>query len=364
MTFLRSTTKKLVWAFPVLAIIILLTGTILPAYVAAATWTDRTASGTRSWTDVACSSDCSKIIAADNSSSSANLYRSTDAGVTWSAVTNGGSAFQKQWKRVASSSDGTKLMASEQSGDVYYSTDSGANWSAASLGTASWTGLCMSDDGTVMQAIANGTQVGYWFSNNSGSSWTNTSGLDALTPNAIACSSDGTKAIVGMFGSDVYTSTNAATGTPSWTSRTLTGSAFVNGVAMSNDGTKMAAVVSFAGDLWTSSDSGANWTDRSSAGTGGGGLWQSVAMSGDGATIVAVSTVNVKSSTDSGANWSTESGAGTATWKDAWVSDDGSYWVIGGTTTDIWTAGSVPVSAPSVTTGSASSVVGGLPCQW
>jgi len=47
-------------------------------------------------------------------------------------VTNGGSSFQKQWKHVASSSDGTILMASELTGDIYYSTNSGANWTDVS----------------------------------------------------------------------------------------------------------------------------------------------------------------------------------------------------------------------------------------
>ncbi|MBP6884920.1 MAG: hypothetical protein KBC17_03840, partial [Candidatus Pacebacteria bacterium] len=96
--------------------------------VFAATWTDQTASGARSWTGVAMSSDGTKIIAADNTDTSAYLYRSTDSGVTWNAVTNGGSAFAKRWKRVASSSDGSVLLASEHSGYLWYSTDSGSNW--------------------------------------------------------------------------------------------------------------------------------------------------------------------------------------------------------------------------------------------
>lgn len=325
-------------------------------YVATATtWTDRTASGSHFWTGIACSSDCSKILAADNYDTDSYLYRSTDGGITWNTVTNGGSAFQKRWKHVASSADGSVLLASELTGDLWYSTDSGANWTDAStLGSGSWTGLAMSSDGATMVAISNGGgKVGFWKSTNSGSSWTDTSGLDLLTPNAIACSSDCSKIAVAMFGDYIYTSSNTG---DTWTARTGSPSGFWTSIASSSDGTKLAATLSFAGDLYTSSDSGVNWTDQTDAGTGGGGLWQSVAMSSDGTKLIAVSTVNVRSSTNSGANWTTETGPGTATWKKAASSSDGAYWVIGGTSTDIWTAGTPPVSAPSVTTSAASSV--------
>jgi titin len=338
---------------PLLAIFVVFVAVLTASYVFAASWNDRSASGSRTWTGLAMSTNGAVILAADNSSSSANLYKSTDGGVTWNAVTNGGASFQKQWKQVASNSDGTKFLASEASGDVYYSIDSGANWTATGLGTASWTGLCMSSDGTVMEAIANGTKVGYWYSTNSGTSWTDTAGLDALTPNTIACSSDGAKVIVGMFGSDVYTSTNTGS---SWTSRTITGGAFVNGVASSSDGTKLAAVVSFVGDLWTSSNSGVSWTDQTAAGTGGGGLWQSVGMSGDGTKLVATSTVNVRTSTDSGVSWTTETTPGTGTWKKGVYSSDGTYIAIAGTTTHVWTYGNAIIVAPTVTTQAASSI--------
>lgn len=332
------------------------------AVVTAATWTDNsTASGTRSWTGFACSSDCSKILAADSSSTSANLYRSTDAGVSWTAVTNGGAALQKRWKHVASSSNGTILLASELSGDLWYSTDSGANWTdVTSVGAGSWTGVDMSDDGTVMVAIANtgGGKVGFWKSTDTGANWTNPSGLGSLTPNAIACSSDCSKIVVGMYGNNIYTSTDTGA---NWTNRTGSSGCASSGigcfwtsVTSSADGTKLAGTIAFGGNVFTSTDSGANWTSQSGAGTGS---WTSISSSSDGATLIAViNSGAVKVSTNSGVNWTTESGPGTLVWQKAVTSADGSYWVVGGTNTGIWTAGNLPVSAPTVTASSPSSV--------
>lgn len=327
------------------------------AVVSAATWTDQTASGSRTWRGIDCSSDCSKILAADNSSTSANLYYSPDSGVSWSAVSSAGAY---QWRHVAVSSDASVMLASEQDGWLWYSTNTGTTWAtAATIGTGQWTGIDISDDGTVMVAIANGGgKVGFWKSVDSGANWTNPSGLGSLTPNAIACSSDCSKIVVGMFGANIYTSTDTG---DNWTERTgsngCAGSGsgcFWTSVTSSANGAKLAGTIAFGGNVFTSTDSGVNWTSQSGAGTGS---WTSIASSNDGATLIAsINSGAIKTSTDSGVNWSTESSAGTLTWQKVTSSDDGSYWVAGGVNTDIWTAGTPPVSAPTVTASSPSSV--------
>ncbi len=323
------------------------------AGVRAATWTTNSnSSGSRTWFGIACSSDCSKILAVDNSSSSANMYLSPDGGVTWNTLTGAGT---RQWKHAAISADGTTMLVSELDGWLWYSTNTGSTWAtAATIGTGQWTGVDISDDGTTMVAIANGGgKVGFWKSTNTGASWTNPTGLGSLTPNAIACSSDCSKIIVGMFGNNIYRSSDTGA---NWSALSNSTSGFYTGVASSSDGTKLAAVLSFGGALSTSSNSGTSWTDQSDAGTGGGGLWSGVAMSSDGTTMLAVTTTIVRLSTNSGVNWTTQTDPGTATWRRATMSSDGTFMAVGGTSTYIWTSGTPPVTAPTVTTRPASSI--------
>jgi photosystem II stability/assembly factor-like uncharacterized protein len=79
---------------------------------------------------VACSSDGIKMIAAPYYDTAAGkperLYVSKDAGTTWAATP----APSNHWVAVASSADGTKLMALPSNGPIYISTDSGASWTS------------------------------------------------------------------------------------------------------------------------------------------------------------------------------------------------------------------------------------------
>jgi hypothetical protein len=99
------------------------------------TWTERTSSGGRAWTDVTCNSTCSIIYACANND---YIYRSTDTGSTWTTLTSAGI---KQWVGVSCSSDGTVVYASAQNDFMYVSTNSGTNWSSTYTagGTEYWT---------------------------------------------------------------------------------------------------------------------------------------------------------------------------------------------------------------------------------
>ena len=80
-----------------------------------ATWTERTSAGSRSWRGVASSSDGTKLVAIVYGG---YIYTSTDSGVTWTARTSAGS---RHWRWLASSSDGTKLVATVYGGYIYTS---------------------------------------------------------------------------------------------------------------------------------------------------------------------------------------------------------------------------------------------------
>ena len=68
-----------------------------------------------------------------------------------------------------------------------------------------------------------------------------------------------------------------------WVEQTGAGSRDWRGIAMSSDGTKLAAVV-YYGYIYTSSDSGVAWVERTNAGTR---YWWGIALSSDPTAPVA-----------------------------------------------------------------------------
>jgi photosystem II stability/assembly factor-like uncharacterized protein len=91
-----------------------------PAYATTYTWTDQTLSGSRIWASITSSSDGTKLAAVVQNG---DIYTSTDSGVHWTDRTAAGS---RLWLSIASSADGTKLAAVDASpGNIYTSTDSG-----------------------------------------------------------------------------------------------------------------------------------------------------------------------------------------------------------------------------------------------
>ena len=75
------------------------------------------------------------------------LLTSSDGGVSWNIRDN----VNRQWFGVASSSDGTKLVAVVGLGQIYTSTNSGASWTARESARG-WGGVESSSDGTKLVA--------------------------------------------------------------------------------------------------------------------------------------------------------------------------------------------------------------------
>jgi hypothetical protein len=322
---------------------------------AGATWTPAKAP-TNNWTSVASSADGSRLVAAaapfwDPASSNyvihGAVFCSSDAGATWTQTIAPNTNY---WSGVASSADGTTLVAASQDVGIYRSLDAGATWTAMSAFRYFGATLACSADGYRLVAVgpwdhictwpysgpwrlvkappdaywgpvvcsADGTKlvvIGYGFayrSGDSGATWTQTS-----APTDIACvasSADGTKLAAATTSSSqyppyttgaIYRSSNAGvywtqTSAPSdnWTS-----------VAASADGTNLVAS---AAPLWNgtnylggeaaiyrSSNAGATWI-RTSAPSN---VWHSVALSGDGTNLVAGGEPAVYRSSDAGATW-------------------------------------------------------------
>ena len=161
-----------------------------------------TSSPSKWWHTIASSADGTKVVAADGSLGL--IYVSKDAGSNWTATT----APPDYWSCVASSADGAKLVAVSSSpsyyhGHVYTSTDSGAHWISNSPPAGFDLGISVasSTNGTKLVMISfnsnSGTFTVICISTNSGSTWTVPSQPYNLSSswNCVASSADGTKLV-------------------------------------------------------------------------------------------------------------------------------------------------------------------------
>ncbi len=270
-------------------------------------WTQRASAQT--WYAVASSADGVKLLAVSGS----DIYTSGDAGVNWTLRATPATASPVKtavtpqlmpiqpgsfFRAVASSADGTKLVAVVGVGQIYTSVDSGVTWTARET-NRNWISAASSDDGTKLVAIAGGNGGLIYTSTDSGVEWT-PRGVSRKW-SAVASSSDGSKLIAAVSNGQLYTSTDSgANWTPTETSR------FWNAVASSSDGSKLVATDgeqapghSNGGRIYTSTDSGLTWTPRENV-----RLWRSIASSDGGARLVAVVQAGqIHISTNSGVSW-------------------------------------------------------------
>ena len=192
------------------------------------------------------------------------------SGQTWMQT----SAPTKQWTSIASSADGTKLIAVASSDHICYtSTNSGATWNTNSL--QSYNSVASSADGNYLAAA--GDVI--FTSTNAGITWARSSnGLPALVWYGIDSSADGSR-LIAVSISSVFTSTNFGA---SWTSNTVSSYGF-KVCASSADGTTLIAG-GVSGPMNISTNSGMTWTQKLYSGG-----WCSFATSSDGSKLAGIS---------------------------------------------------------------------------
>ncbi|MFZ4856239.1 MAG: beta strand repeat-containing protein [Desulfuromonadaceae bacterium] len=204
---------------------------------------------------------------------------------------------------VASSSDGSKLAAGVNGGQIYTSSDSGVNWTLQPASPSlTWNSIASSSDGVKLVAVANNAYI--YTSVDSGASWTEriTSGVRVWR--SIASSSDGTKLVAGEFLGNIFTSTDSGV---TW----LSGPLYANlySLASNYSGTNLVAA-DHNGALLVSANSGISWAQRESS-----RLWSSVTIGSNTAKMVAtVYGGQIYTSANNGANWTVQAGSPTANW--------------------------------------------------
>jgi hypothetical protein len=218
---------------------------------------------------------------------------------TWTQT----SAPTNDWSSIASSADGTKLVAGIDKGGIYTSTNSGSTWTLTSVPTTNmWTSVASSADGTILAATCVGP--GIYVSTNSGATWmhpVNTTGYW----NSVALSADGRKivAVGEMFNytNVIFSSTNFGL---TWTSNSPPNQDMLWAIASSADGSKLVVVVANGGPIYTSTNSGATWILTTAPIKG----WEYVASSADGTILGAMANDgSIYCSANSGAIWRSNS---------------------------------------------------------
>lgn len=198
----------------------------------------------------------------------------------------------------ASSNDGRRLIATFYDVDagrntLRTSTDSGITWVVRPLLLSDATVAC-SADGMKLAMAAYGRKIS--ISSDGGETWTERASEQRW--NAIAMSEDGTRlvAVVGT-GGQIHTSADSGV---TWTARESSRDWYT--VACSASGTHMLAST-YGGRLYVSSDSGATWTERESDRN-----WSSVAVSASGSRMIAGrSDGDIAISNDFGVTWAVTS---------------------------------------------------------
>jgi len=284
-----------------------------------ATW-QVTSAPYNSWNAVACSADGTKMVAGASmylynpltgglDLNPSTLSTSSDSGLTWTPQNSAplaGAEYVDNWVSIASSADGTRLVASVNeydvdyygttnapgvAGGIYLSADSGASWHAAGgMPTwSTWRAVASSADGNTLAAIGSPLSVAntgpsLYVSIDGGGSWQQAT-FSIQPVNSVAISGDGRTIIAA--GTNIITSTNSGgdwvvqPGTPQgqfgpyhWAS-----------LAASADGTKLVAGTSLY-TIYASDDSGATWQEPYNIYSDIG--WTRLASSADGLELVAL----------------------------------------------------------------------------
>jgi|ERR1017187_8769029 hypothetical protein len=291
-------------------------------------WVQSSASVGEYWHSVASSADGTKLVAVSFDIDfsldflpppTGGIYLSTNSGATWTlsptAPTGG-------WICVSSSADGSKLAALDGGGLIYISTTAGKNWKATLTQPQFLDCIACSSVGNKLVAGAWNDFVGspslIYTSGTFGSRLRKSDSLSQYWT-SLACSGDGKRLVASCVNASdtggIYISRDFG---ETWhRSRAPAGNWYA--VASSADGTKLAAAIS-GGPIYISTNSGAAWSAKIVPAA----AWTSLAFSADGEKLVAVSNYGgpIFTSDDSGNSW-TQADAPLKHWLSVASSADG-----------------------------------------
>jgi hypothetical protein len=213
------------------------------------------------------------------------------------------------WSSVATSSDGTHIVATVDGGDIFTSPDSGTTWvDHTSTGPRHWLTVASSLNGSYLVAAENTSTGSVWTSPDGGTTWLSQPGAGYRNWSGVAASSDGSLLAAAEPHGTVYTSTNFGA---NWTSHVVATPAYsviFGNIACSTDGQVLiVADAQTSGGVWLSKDGGTTWNNVGQGLQSNG--WSSVASSYNGRILVATArnSGGVWVSTNGGTNWAVAS---------------------------------------------------------
>ncbi|MBM2815863.1 MAG: hypothetical protein HW421_2625 [Ignavibacteria bacterium] len=285
-------------------------------------WTEQTGAGNRKWYSIASSADGTKLIA--GGSEFEFIYLSTNSGYSWDPSKVRIDSIVMGAYFLSSSNDGVKIYSADggwtpPGGYIYSSTNSGLTWTQLTvLGRKRWWGIASSSDGVKLVASTFDTFDGFIYtSSNSGSSWIKQSTIGIKNWRGASSSSDGTKLAAAAYNDYIFTSTNSGN---TWIQQTTAGINNWRGISMSSDGMKIVAAPS-GGYISISTDFGLTWNQSTSAGIRN---WNFSSCSSDG-NFLAVGDNGgfIYTSFDVGKTWYKQEYAGNRLWWQIALSSDG-----------------------------------------
>lgn len=209
--------------------------------------------------NIATSADGSVVYCAERgSASNGSIFRSTDFGATWTALSAAGQRF---WQKIATSDNGQTILAAAQSGYAHVSTDGGVSWTElTNLPTATSWALSVSADG---QMLAAGYEIGHiYISTDSGATWENsTSAFDTRRWSNIKISDDKQTLHAATRCTSNSGFAQSFDGAAAWEFRT-TSPVCASDIAVSADGQQLYVTEPNTGTTMRySDDAGASWSD-------------------------------------------------------------------------------------------------------
>jgi hypothetical protein len=281
------------------------------------------------WRSLASSADGSRLLAAGSSA----LCISTNGGVNWTS----NNVPVHNWGCVASSADGNELAAGvsyPDTGRIYFSTNGGGTWNPSILPLRQWGSLAMSADGTIVIAATAFNPTTYYVSMDSGTTWT-TNTPPVSYWRQVVTSADGHHwAAAGNVGA-VFVSTNFGS---SWTSNKVNTLLDSPCLAFSAGGeTLVAAQGGNGGRICISTDLGATWNTNTPH-----NVWLSTAASADGSRLIVSGYSSIYTSADSGVTWVSNNAPYLSEWSAVATSADGHALVAAGYPGSIYTLKTTP----------------------
>lgn len=319
-------------------------GLFMAVGASAQTWT-KTSAPAYFWKSMASSADGSNIIAA---SISGFVFISTNSGTSWAQT---GLPFQGYWVSVACSTNFVKLIAADDGnygsgGRIYTSSNSGNSWVSNSVPQTNWNAVASSADGAKLVIGAwGGTNPPVYTSTDSGQHWRSNNVNIFGNWQAVTTSADGKK-LAASSSQNIYTSSNSGT---NWTKTSAPLGGWWVALASSTDGVRLAAAEmdgynAVAGKIYTSTNSGTNWVVTTAPATN----WTSIASSADGTRLVAAAggysggfVGPIYTSADSGKTWNL-CNAPVTNWTAVTCSADGTKMVAASAYSGIYVARSLP----------------------